>query len=561
MGGAGGITPLDLLTGDIPRDQRQIISWLSRRKQATLPHIQEAMQAQNHTPEKTESALEKLIEAGYVNQALVNGELCYRVAFKGQVRRMGTGLPDDIWARIDLDRIAFMKTVPLFQGLTEEQINEIAAKMTEERYQRGDVLLFQGKSSDRVFFIKSGIVGITRIAPQSREEKVLAYIRQGDILGEYNAIAGPSGVASATAYAMSTVFVLSLKRADFIDMLNAYPRVAIELARLLATRLLAVGSRPTNARNARVVLVITTGVGVGGTLLSTLIALTLNRKTGQSVAFTELPDSRRLQEHFPFAPESDIYTHPGGYEVVMASGASMLPPATRATLMMDQLFMRYENIIVTVPATASDIIGYLCGFADQIVLLATPDPESLARLGTLSGEVRGMINPEKVDVFLTINRVKESYPSDAPIRADFDLPFATLDKPHQFTDLEQLPPPLANFAGTLVDRLGRTNSVSLYIPTTIDVNTQVDTSEYVNRTLAFLGGMFGGATATTKARGVWNSAEAGLVHEDIFIVRSYATQTALDSNLQRIIDYVEQMKVELRQEAMAVEINQKLMLI
>jgi hypothetical protein len=113
---------------------------------------------------------------------------------------------------------------------------------------------------------------------------------------------------------------------------------------------------------------------------------------------------------------------------------------------------------------------------------------------------------------------------------------------------------------SLADRLGRTNQVSIFIPTTIDVTQAVDTGDYVDRALAFLGQRFGGAT-TTQARGVWNSSEAGLVGETIHIVRSYATQNDLDKHLQSILDYVGALKVELRQEAMAVEINQQLMLI
>jgi hypothetical protein len=123
-----------------------------------------------------------------------------------------------------------------------------------------------------------------------------------------------------------------------------------------------------------------------------------------------------------------------------------------------------------------------------------------------------------------------------------------------------LNPAYEAMTSTLADRLGRTNQISLFIPTTIDVDQAVDTSLYVDRALAFLGRCFGGAT-TTQARGVWNSQQAGLVGESIHIVRSYATQVDLDKSLQSILDFVGQLKIEMRQEAMAVEINQKLMLI
>ncbi len=112
----------------------------------------------------------------------------------------------------------------------------------------------------------------------------------------------------------------------------------------------------------------------------------------------------------------------------------------------------------------------------------------------------------------------------------------------------------------LAGRLGHTNQIAIYIPTTIDVDQKLDTTPYVERTLAFLGQRFGGATTNT-AHGVWNSADAGLVGEDIHIVRSYTTQADLDRFLQEILHYVEGLKQELKQEAMAVEINLKLILI
>ena len=53
----------------------------------------------------------------------------------------------------------------------------------------------------------------------------------------------------------------------------------------------------------------------------------------------------------------------------------------------------------------------------------------------------------------------------------------------------------------------------------------MDTGAYVQRTLNFLGDLFGGATANTAdAQGVWKSDTEGLVDETIYIVRTYVTQ-------------------------------------
>ncbi|MDL1921881.1 cyclic nucleotide-binding domain-containing protein [Chloroflexi bacterium CFX3] len=557
-----GLTPFDLITDQIPAVQQLLINWVRRRKQARFEEISAFVAQHNIHADQVQPMLDAMLEKGQLHQAILDGEVCYRVVFRGSVRRTGIGLPDELWQSINQDRLSFLRGVALFNGLSDDQLAALAAQMDEVRYQRGDVLLWQGKSSDRVFFIKSGIVGITHYSAQTKEQKILNYIRQGDVIGEYSAISGASGVASATASALSTVQALTLKRADFLAMLNQHASVAIELARILAVRLVNSGVR-AGAKNARVVLVIGAQTGVGASSIGMAVALTLAAKSGQSVAYTEMPDARQLSERFHLSAERDTYTHGGGYDVIAQLGSSILPQPVRATLLLDQLFARYANLVINVPGYAEETIGYLAGYADQVVLVSTPVPESLVQLAALNSAVRRQVNVEKVGIFSVLNHTApEQAAQSETLRADFNLPFHADAAPQDATTPDGLPEAIRHFASTLIDRLGRTNAVSLYIPTTIDVNTAVDTTLYVNRTLAFLGQLFGGATTTTmQARGVWNSAEAGLVGEDIHIVRSYATQADLDAHLQKILDYVEGLKQELRQEAMAVEINQKLMLI
>lgn len=559
-----GLTPLDLITQDIPDTERQVIGWLSRRKLAFFKEIAEFLAKQsNLTEAQAHEVLSSVIQRGYVAEALIDNEICYRIVFRGSVRRMGVGLPDEIWNRVQQDKITFLKSIPLFASLDDERLKDIANQVEEERYQRGDVILWQGRASDRVFFIKSGIVGITRYSPQTKEQKILNYLKAGDIMGEYSVIAGQGGTASATAAALSNVYAFTLNRPNFLHLLAENSLVSLELARLLATRLMNAGTRPSGAKTARVVLVIGAQIGVGATSLGTQFALMLASKTGQSVVYTEMPDSRRLVDQYNMGTEADTYDHPGGFAVVAQMESSMLPGPVRATLLLDQLIARFANIVIGVSGNEDETISYLCGYADQVVLVSSPEPESLQLLSDLTRSIRQQVNVEKVGIFTVIKRVKSEHAEvNVAGRADYDLAFSATHNPHEVKSAGDLPEDVARFTSTLIDRLGRTNAVSLYIPTTIDVNTVIDTTEYINRTLAFLGTLFGGATTTTmKAQGVWNSAEAGLVREEINIVRSYATQADLDANMQKILDYVEQLKLELRQEAMAVEINSKLMLI
>jgi hypothetical protein len=75
-----------------------------------------------------------------------------------------------------------------------------------------------------------------------------------------------------------------------------------------------------------------------------------------------------------------------------------------------------------------------------------------------------------------------------------------------------------------------------------------------------MGKHFGGATSN-QAEGVWDSEEAGLVNEVVYIVRSFVTQEEMNEHLDAVLAYMAELKEKLQQEAMAVEVDRKLMLV
>ena len=56
------------------------------------------------------------------------------------------------------------------------------------------------------------------------------------------------------------------------------------------------------------------------------------------------------------------------------------------------------------------------------------------------------------------------------------------------------------------------SKLTVYIPTTNDINQECDTSMYVDNCATLLSDCFGGATST-QALGYWHSPTAGLVKE------------------------------------------------
>lgn len=98
------------------------------------------------------------------------------------------------------------------------------------------------------------------------------------------------------------------------------------------------------------------------------------------------------------------------------------------------------------------------------------------------------------------------------------------------------------------------SKVTVYVPSTIDININIDTTEYINKTAELLSGAFGGATST-EALGYWLSSTSGLIKEKSNMVFAYCTDIQLNENIEKIVDWCETMKNELKQEAIALEIN------
>lgn len=98
------------------------------------------------------------------------------------------------------------------------------------------------------------------------------------------------------------------------------------------------------------------------------------------------------------------------------------------------------------------------------------------------------------------------------------------------------------------------SKVTVYIPSTTNIDKQIDNSKYVNECASLLSECFGGATST-PALGYWLSPSIGLVKENTTMIFAYAAESDLQKNVDKVVDYCENLKTELSQDAIALEIN------
>lgn len=102
--------------------------------------------------------------------------------------------------------------------------------------------------------------------------------------------------------------------------------------------------------------------------------------------------------------------------------------------------------------------------------------------------------------------------------------------------------------------------VALYVPGTQGPATATDNAAQVERVAREFCGWFGGATAQ-QSTGYWTSDAAGLVREAVTIVYAACTAEQLREHLPDVLQLAQQIKAEMQQEALSIQIDEALYII
>jgi CRP/FNR family cyclic AMP-dependent transcriptional regulator len=128
----------------------------------------------------------------------------------------------------------FLGTVPLFSGLTREELESFAELARERSYPRGSVILFENDPGDSLLVVRSGRVKVVLIGEDGREV-ILAVLGVGQHFGELALI--DEQPRSAHVIAMEDAMLIVLRRDDFRKRVESSPSVAWSLLAELSRRL------------------------------------------------------------------------------------------------------------------------------------------------------------------------------------------------------------------------------------------------------------------------------------------------------------------------------------
>lgn len=129
------------------------------------------------------------------------------------------------------ERIA---AVPLFEGLPESQIRELADISVDRRFAKGDILFHEGTRAAGFYVVTAGRVKIYKLSIDGKEQ-ILHIFGQGEFFGEVPVFAGGSYPAHAEALEVSRF--LFFGREAFLDLVQKEPSLALNMLSILCQRL------------------------------------------------------------------------------------------------------------------------------------------------------------------------------------------------------------------------------------------------------------------------------------------------------------------------------------
>ena len=130
--------------------------------------------------------------------------------------------------------VSYLKNVPLFQGLDNRQLKQIASLIVSRSYQPDEEIVTQGKSGFGMFTIKSGRAEAV-LKNEDGSETVVNEFGPTDFFGEVALLDG--GPRTASVIAREDTKCLYLGHVEFIALMHGDADIATEIAVAVAQRL------------------------------------------------------------------------------------------------------------------------------------------------------------------------------------------------------------------------------------------------------------------------------------------------------------------------------------
>jgi CRP-like cAMP-binding protein len=134
----------------------------------------------------------------------------------------------------------FLRSLPLFAELDQEQIEQVAARVQRREFAPGVTLFHQDMPGTMLYMVESGSVRVISIG-RTGQELTLNVIGTGEIFGELSILDNQQRSATAITLAPTVVWLLS--QSDLKEFMRKFPSVNQAMIQILVKRVRATAQR------------------------------------------------------------------------------------------------------------------------------------------------------------------------------------------------------------------------------------------------------------------------------------------------------------------------------
>lgn len=124
--------------------------------------------------------------------------------------------------------------IPLFSGLSRENLARVVGKLEELRYRAGEVVFSQGDKGDALYIVHSGAAEVL-VEHEGLTAESVAMLGPSECFGEMALFSGRKRSATVRALVDSTI--LRLARENWEELLSQHPSMSLYFCKVLSERL------------------------------------------------------------------------------------------------------------------------------------------------------------------------------------------------------------------------------------------------------------------------------------------------------------------------------------
>lgn len=129
---------------------------------------------------------------------------------------------------------ACVSLVPIFNHLSEEQMDEIMQAVQGVSFKKGEIVYHAGDASDSLYIVNRGQIKIYRLS-ESGKEQIVRILNPGDFTGELALF--QEDVHESFAETLVRTNICMIKREDLQTLLLKYPTISLKILAEFSNRL------------------------------------------------------------------------------------------------------------------------------------------------------------------------------------------------------------------------------------------------------------------------------------------------------------------------------------